>query len=178
MQARQAALPTRKAQLSPLKTVPAVGPIESLGDEAAKPVPLAKPSGSATAHAPVSLTHPSMLAQHKRRSTSLESLHPSQNKAAAAPQPVRLTKNYLDLVHDFRMFKPFMRLPGGSYPSDAKCVFCEVNAPVNVFFPCQHRCVCNGCMKMHKISANRSDPSVWRYEQSLSLALMVFVSRL
>lgn len=80
---------------------------------------------------------------------------------------MRLTKNYLDLVHDFRMLKPFMRLPGGAYPSDAKCVFCEVNTPANVFFPCQHRCVCNACMKMHKISANQSNPSVWMYEQRL-----------
>lgn len=76
--------------------------------------------------------------------------------------PQRLTKNYKELARDFRVLKPFTRLPDGTYPVGTRCVFCEIGAPKTVFFPCQHKCVCDVCMKLHDISADCTRPSAWR----------------
>lgn len=73
----------------------------------------------------------------------------------------RLTKNYSELVRGFTVLRPYSKQPDGSYPPDTKCVFCEVNQPVAVFFPCQHRCVCDSCILHHNISTDLSKRSSW-----------------
>lgn len=86
--------------------------------------------------------------------------------------PQHLTKNYKELARDFRMLKPFTRLPDGTYPLGTRCVFCEIGAPRTVFFPCQHKCVCDICIKLHDISTDRSRSSAWRYYTDSSLSLL------
>lgn len=89
----------------------------------------------------------------RQRSTSL---------MAPNEMPRRMTKNYKDLARDFRMLKPFTRLPDSTYPPDTQCVFCEIGSPMTVFFPCQHKCVCDVCIKLHDITSDRSKATSWR----------------
>lgn len=74
---------------------------------------------------------------------------------------MELTKNYEQLVREFNNLKPYTRFPDGTYPRDTKCVICRRARPSVVFFPCQHRCVCNDCVHGHRISADRSDQTNW-----------------
>jgi hypothetical protein len=89
-----------------------------------------------------------------------------QRKRSMSLQPtkvIELTKNYEQLVREFNMLRPFTRCPDGTYPRDTKCVICRRARPTSVFFPCQHRCVCDDCVASHRISADRSVPSNWWY---------------
>ncbi|DAZ94369.1 TPA: hypothetical protein N0F65_001103 [Lagenidium giganteum] len=70
-----------------------------------------------------------------------------------------LTKNYIEIARDFTLMQAFNRLPDGTYPPDTKCVFCGVGVPVAVFFPCQHRCVCDMCINRHSIAPANRKPS-------------------
>lgn len=92
-------------------------------------------------------------ANGRQRSTSL---------MAPNKMPRRMTQNYHELVRDFQMLKPFTRLPDGTYPPETRCVFCEIGSPKTVFFPCQHKCVCDVCIQLHDISSDRSHASAWR----------------
>ncbi|RLN86751.1 hypothetical protein BBJ28_00012530 [Nothophytophthora sp. Chile5] len=71
----------------------------------------------------------------------------SQKEAAAA-----LTKNYPELVKGFKQLQPYTRHPDGSYPSHTRCIYCANAGPTSVFFPCQHMCVCDDCIKAAKLS--------------------------
>lgn len=74
-----------------------------------------------------------------------------------------LTKDYLRFVSDYANIKDFSRLPDGTYPT-ANCVFCSEVVPSSVFFPCQHKCVCNRCMKQHEItSQSNAMQNSWTY---------------
>lgn len=87
-----------------------------------------------------------------------------QRKRSMSLQPtkeIELTKNYDQLVREFNMLRPFTRCPDGTYPRDTKCVICRRARPTSVFFPCQHRCVCDDCVASHRISADRSVLSNW-----------------
>lgn len=93
-------------------------------------------------------------ANGRQRATSL---------IAPKEMPQRLTKNYKELARDFRMLKPFTRLPDGTYPPHTRCVFCEIGTPKTVFFPCQHKCVCDICIKLHDISSDHGRSGAWGY---------------
>ncbi|KAF1315110.1 hypothetical protein FI667_g16249, partial [Globisporangium splendens] len=82
---------------------------------------------------------------------------------AAKQIPHRLAMNYRELARDFRALKPFTRLPDGTYPPGTRCAFCEIGTPKTVFFSCQHKCVCDMCIKLHDICADHARPSAWRY---------------
>ncbi|GLD92549.1 hypothetical protein PINS_up001108 [Pythium insidiosum] len=101
-------------------------------------------------------------AQHRKSAVRRrQSSSHDVTKGAAARKP--LTKNYLHLVKDFERLKPFARLPDGSYPRDVLCVFCESHTPMSVFFPCQHKCVCEICLKSEEIGAASTGTRAWRY---------------
>lgn len=113
-----------------------------------------------------SLEQPKMSLKAFRRATieNGQSKPRMQRKRSMSLQPakaIELTKNYDHLVREFNMLRPFTRCPDGSYPRDTKCVICRRARPSSVFFPCQHRCVCDDCINSHRISADRSNPSNW-----------------
>jgi hypothetical protein len=68
------------------------------------------------------------------------------------PNPRKLNKDYNNLVKDFEFVKPYSK-SNGLYPSDTLCIMCRVNQPLNVLFPCLHKCVCSSCIKMHNITS-------------------------
>lgn len=86
----------------------------------------------------------------------------SQSAVIQKQNGVELTKNYLELVRDFRQLRPYTRRPDGKYPSDTLCVYCVHERPTSVFFPCQHMCVCNDCIEANNITTDYSSPSDWR----------------
>ncbi|GMF65102.1 unnamed protein product [Phytophthora lilii] len=85
----------------------------------------------------------------------------SQSAVVQKQNGVELTKNYLELVRDFRQLRPFMRRPDGKYPADTLCVYCVSARPTSVFFPCQHMCVCNDCIGLNHISTDYSTSADW-----------------
>ncbi|ETL82669.1 hypothetical protein F442_17805 [Phytophthora nicotianae P10297] len=85
----------------------------------------------------------------------------SQSAVVQKSNTTELTKNYLDLVRDFRQLQPFTRRPDGSYPTGTLCVYCVNTRPTSVFFPCQHMCVCDGCIKSGNISTDYSSSMDW-----------------
>ncbi|KAH7492326.1 uncharacterized protein KRP23_1237 [Phytophthora ramorum] len=85
----------------------------------------------------------------------------SQSAVIQKKDGVELTKNYLELVKDFRQLRPFTRRPDGKYPADTRCVYCVNARPTSVFFPCQHMCVCNDCIEVNSISTNYTSATDW-----------------
>ncbi|GMF54217.1 unnamed protein product [Phytophthora fragariaefolia] len=85
----------------------------------------------------------------------------SQSAVIQKQSGAELTKNYLELVRDFRQLRPFTRLPDGKYPADTLCVYCVNARPTSVFFPCQHMCVCNSCISLNNISTDYSSAGDW-----------------
>ncbi|TMW66042.1 hypothetical protein Poli38472_003807 [Pythium oligandrum] len=73
----------------------------------------------------------------------------------------RLAKNYDNFVKDYNSLKPYARRRDGTFPSDTRCVFCKYHVPIIVFFPCQHKCVCNICLRSYDIGVDTSNPNTW-----------------
>lgn len=85
----------------------------------------------------------------------------SKSEVIQKQNGAQLTKNYMELVRNFRQLRPFTRRPGGEYPADALCVY-GVNArPTSVIFPCQHMCVCNNCIASNHISTDYTSLMDW-----------------
>ncbi|KAG7387103.1 hypothetical protein PHYPSEUDO_014757 [Phytophthora pseudosyringae] len=88
-------------------------------------------------------------------------LQRSQSAVIKKKKGVELTKNYAELVRDFRHLRPFARRPDGKYPADTLCVYCVNAKPTSVFFPCQHMCVCSVCIELNHISTDYSSSTDW-----------------
>mmetsp|Transcript_15081 Transcript_15081/g.27786 ORF Transcript_15081/g.27786 Transcript_15081/m.27786 type:complete len:293 (-) Transcript_15081:107-985(-) len=74
----------------------------------------------------------------------------------------RLQKNYFALAREHRERMPYTRQLDTRHfqCENLKCVLCEEVKPIRVFFPCDHMCVCEGCLKEHNInSQHQSKPS-------------------
>jgi hypothetical protein len=64
----------------------------------------------------------------------------------------RLNADYLALAREHAQRQRFTRDPvSGAFPTGALCVLCREIEPAGVFFPCEHRCVCAGCVTAHAI---------------------------
>lgn len=55
-------------------------------------------------------------------------------------KPKGLTRNYIDLATKYQNFRAYNR-----YLFDASCVLCNSRTATIVFFPCEHKCVCENC---------------------------------
>ena len=85
------------------------------------------------------------------------------NSSTKPPRTRRLTKDYAGFVRDFNYMKPYARRPDGSYAPDTLCVLCRRLPPMLVFFPCQHRCVCDACIQTYDISPDPTrSTAAWR----------------
>ena len=77
------------------------------------------------------------------------------------------TKNYADIAIDYRKQVKYIarkdNAPNvvGAHPSSPPtCSMCNVGKCRQVFFPCQHACVCDNCIQQHEIGVlNASDPT-------------------
>jgi|TARA_B110000091_G_scaffold156355_1_gene166579 hypothetical protein len=76
------------------------------------------------------------------------------------------TKDYANIAIDYRKQVKYIARRDdevnvvGAHPSSPpKCSMCKVQRCQQVFFPCQHACVCNQCMVQHDIGVlDRSNP--------------------
>ncbi|KAJ0396524.1 hypothetical protein P43SY_003735 [Pythium insidiosum] len=107
--------------------------------------------------------HESVTATDQRKPSLRRRQSSAQDVTKSRTAKNALTKNYLHLVKDFERLKPFARLPDGSYPRDVLCVFCEAHTPMSVFFPCQHKCVCEICLKSEEIGASSTGTRAWSH---------------
>ena len=58
----------------------------------------------------------------------------------------RKNRSYLQMARLYKVYRPY------SDPAyKPKCVLCRKVEPIDVFFPCEHRCVCRPCIKKEQI---------------------------
>jgi hypothetical protein len=58
----------------------------------------------------------------------------------------RLNQDYVHLARTYRQQRPYM-----DSMAPLVCVLCHDNAAVDVFFPCEHRCVCRPCIQRENV---------------------------
>ena len=82
------------------------------------------------------------------------------------PPPLRpLTKDYLGLAQTYGAERPYRASSDGI--GDGVCLACGVHygsgsgaaPPTAVLFPCEHRCICNGCLEQKGMGPGRVQPS-------------------
>ncbi|KAG1689868.1 hypothetical protein DVH05_001901 [Phytophthora capsici] len=102
--------------------------------------------------------------------TTQRQLSPSKPKPPSLPVSQSLTmnvevtdrgtfkrvNNYKALASSFRQLMPYARRPDGTYPASTTCIMCSKEKPTSVFFPCQHMCVCSGCIEANDMSPDCS----------------------
>jgi hypothetical protein len=65
--------------------------------------------------------------------------------------PQNLNQDYVHLAQIYRIQRPYMETG-----TDIPCVLCRRNSAKDVFFPCEHRCVCRECIRKENISDDMS----------------------
>ena len=99
-----------------------------------------------------------------------------------------LTKNYADVAIDYRKsVKYIVRTDEqenvvGAHPFDPpKCCMCKKRRVSLVFYPCQHACVCDSCIREHKIGVldhRPLQPSQYQLEKTTWNACPLCVSEI
>ncbi|KAJ1454761.1 hypothetical protein M885DRAFT_617856 [Pelagophyceae sp. CCMP2097] len=69
----------------------------------------------------------------------------------------RQNKDYVALAQTYARERPFRALGAA-----ARCCMCQGAAVEDVLFPCEHKCVCRGCMKQHGIGESRTE-GAWAF---------------
>ncbi|CAK4725071.1 hypothetical protein LEN26_016352 [Aphanomyces euteiches] len=115
-------------------------------------------SGHCQAHMPV--VDPSMKKKKSRRSIShrttsksiIEDVLPDKTDYTQAlrNESKSMVTDYLGEVEKFNAAKPYARQPDNSY-LDTLCICCKQRRTHMVFFPCQHKCMCDLCIKGLKV---------------------------
>ena len=67
------------------------------------------------------------------------------------------TKDYLRLAQNYKMYAPYQisQLSLTSTSSLPKCILCQLNTCIHVFFPCEHICVCDECIVSNEFAKLR-----------------------
>ena len=73
------------------------------------------------------------------------SLYQSESPETTA----RINRNYVQMARLYKIYRPYS-LTETNFKS-LKCVLCHDREPVDVFFPCEHRCVCRPCITKEQI---------------------------
>jgi len=60
-----------------------------------------------------------------------------------------MTKDYLSLAREYKNLALYRDLEATQI-----CVMCKSGEVLTVFFPCQHKCVCDGCISKKNIGTN------------------------
>ncbi|OQR93236.1 hypothetical protein ACHHYP_02776 [Achlya hypogyna] len=61
-------------------------------------------------------------------------------------QSQSMTTDYMSDVEMYNMAKPYSRRPDKTFDPTAVCIVCKTNKITMVFFPCEHKCLCNKCL--------------------------------
>lgn len=83
---------------------------------------------------------------------------PAANRALAdagaddKPAPLKRNKDYVALANAYRVERDYRDL--GATPT---CVMCHAQPCYDVLFPCEHKCVCRGCMVLNDIGESRDE---------------------
>ena len=91
---------------------------------------------------------------HTQQSTNKRQVVPVDTKTESDSNPKEIPpggtqQDYVGLSRIYAIERPY-----ADYASSVKCVLCRVNPdPVQVFYPCQHRCVCNSCIESQQVCA-------------------------
>ncbi|TMW61907.1 hypothetical protein Poli38472_010970 [Pythium oligandrum] len=73
----------------------------------------------------------------------------AQNEAAQAQNQESDSPMYV--LKDYDSLRSFTRRGDGSYPTESKCLMCKLQPITTIFYPCQHKCVCNTCLRDYSI---------------------------
>jgi hypothetical protein len=68
----------------------------------------------------------------------------------------RLNADYAALARDHAQRRRFARDLASGLFAGSLCVLCREREPATVFFPCEHRCVCDACLAAHAIGPPHS----------------------
>ena len=63
-----------------------------------------------------------------------------------------LVQDYLKLADEYSITAPFREMGG-----DQTCVLCLTRKASDVFFPCEHKCVCGRCSRVEGFGEEESD---------------------
>jgi hypothetical protein len=72
--------------------------------------------------------------------------HPAPTSTAAAPTTNTISRNYLQLAHTYQHYLPYMNRYFDH--QNTRCLICRVHTPIDLLFPCAHRCVCRNCLSL------------------------------
>lgn len=70
-------------------------------------------------------------------------------KSASPETSPRVKRNYVQMARLYKIYRPYS-LTESTFKS-LKCVLCHDQEPIDVFFPCEHRCVCRSCIQKEQI---------------------------
>jgi len=59
----------------------------------------------------------------------------------------KMNKNYADLARDHLDRTPYTRQGDKTYLVGPACILCSKREATTVFFPCEHKCVCDKCIR-------------------------------
>ncbi|EQC37137.1 hypothetical protein SDRG_05364 [Saprolegnia diclina VS20] len=64
-------------------------------------------------------------------------------------QSQSMTTDYITDIDRYNSAKPFSRRSDKTFDPEARCIMCKTQKILMVFFPCEHKCVCNKCLDYH-----------------------------
>lgn len=65
----------------------------------------------------------------------------NNQSAVSSPVPAR---DYIELARCYQKYRPFSER---YFNSNTKCILCNLHTPVDILFPCNHRCICRTCLE-------------------------------
>jgi hypothetical protein len=71
----------------------------------------------------------------------------TRSDSTTSSYPGGRSQDYIGLAHIYKIQRPYSL----STAKKMKCVLCHSNETSDVFFPCEHRCVCRPCIKTENI---------------------------
>jgi ankyrin repeat protein len=79
------------------------------------------------------------------------------------PQGIKYNKDYMKMVEEYTAQMPY-RKPAAGYDEVPTCIICHERPARDVFLPCEHTCVCKGCIETYGYKGKR-DENDWKPKQ-------------
>jgi hypothetical protein len=72
------------------------------------------------------------------------------NQFQSVKQAISSTsRDYIAMAHKYQRFFPYSN---HFFDHNTKCILCSFETPNDIFFPCNHRCVCRNCLSLPPFS--------------------------
>ena len=78
-----------------------------------------------------------------------EGHHFSVHQFASSPVEYQTKRDYLEMARLYTLQRPY-----NNDSNSKSCLLCRMNQATHVFFPCEHRCVCEGCIEYEEICSH------------------------